>query len=171
MNESQQFEKSAKPHTENYSERVLPKKNTDGMVVDYSVQTSLTEKHVRLFDGGKRQIGDLIFSIPSKDPQKFRVQDARIDLEERGNGFGLELYKELISLAKKENMKGIVSANHVSYAASAVWKKLADEGYALTVNPDAQDQYDDFCKGVKRENPIGDGISINGGGSVFEITI
>ena len=160
------FENSPQPNPE----RTLTKE-VNGQPVEYAIQTNEHENNIKLFDSEKNEIGKLIFSIPSKYPEKFRVQDIRINSEVRGSNLGIELYKDLVTLAKQKDMKSIVSANHVSFAASALWKKLQDEGYQVVVNPEAEIQFKDFCDKYDRGQRENGDIMVKGTESVFELIL
>lgn len=63
---------------------------------------------------------------PSKElPEYYRVQNAVLDDDFIGKGYGIKIYKHALKVAKKEGFKGIVSnIKHRNKLAERVWKKL-----------------------------------------------
>jgi len=160
---------------ESFQKRNFSRKDKDDKELKFSVAIYPKKERIQLLDGGDKEIGYLLFSTDSKDLEKLRVQDMRItNPKEYGNNLAIELYEELLTFVKQNKLKGIKSDDVVYFGAVAVWKKLSDKGYSLIVNPDAQNEYNNFCeKYNKGEEYITEDkrLSAKKGASVFEINI
>ncbi len=161
-------------NNEKSPERRSFSRESNGKTSQYSVELNPTRERIQLLNSDGKEIGYLVFSADSKDAGKLRVQDMRINSEVHGNNLAIELYEELLAYVTKNNLSGIKSDDVVYFGAAAVWKKLADKGYHLAVNENAQAEYDAFCvKYNAGEEYINEDsrLSAKRGASVFEILL
>lgn len=172
-NEFQKFDRVIVPL------RSFSRKNKQGEILNYDIKVEYQKgpiadhSHIKLFEGNK-EIGFLTFLDVNNE--KFKVKSVRIDDEVIGNDLGIELYEGLISLARQKNFNGIRSDWAVKIPAVAIWKKLQDRGYSLSVNPKAQKEYNEFCEQYEKDKKY---INKNGSlrvkdmdnESVFEINL
>ncbi|MCX6753284.1 MAG: hypothetical protein NTW62_03020 [Candidatus Nomurabacteria bacterium] len=131
------------------------------------------EKVMFLLDESKERIGQIQFNYPEVDAKEklFKIRMIALDDKFKNKDLGIVLYKKLIDLAKEKGFKGIKSDNSVGTAASANWKKLADEGYELIVNLKVIEKYEEFIKTYDEGKYFIGGFQVPKEESVFEIDL
>lgn len=103
------------------------------------------KKIIELFDENKNPVGNIGFNYPENDLSRMiQIKFVGVDPNFHRRDISVLLYKHLIELAKTKGFAGIRSDNAVQGGALASWKKLADEGYNVTVNPTIEDKYKNF---------------------------
>ncbi len=129
------------------------------------------EKQILLLDEMKNRIGQIQFNYPGKGAQEkfFKIRFAALNDGYRNKGLGMKLYEEVLALAGRNGFSGIRSDNNVGGGALALWKKLSESGYLLTVNSKIEDKWQEFLKMYGEGKLYKQDIEVPNEESVFEI--
>ena len=131
------------------------------------------EKQLLLLDENKNRIGQIQFNYPDTEETEklFKTRIVIINDEYKNKDLGITLYKKLIGLAKEKGFDGIKSDNSVVGGAIATWKKLADEGYEIKINPKVKEKYEEFVKVYNEGKFFKEGLEVSKEESVFELIL
>lgn len=140
-----------------------------GELVNEGFDRSLSVKRIEAWDKESNlKIGSIYYDEAS---DSFEVKVSGREVEYSGNGVGLSLYKELIRIAEKKNLKNIKSDCTVQGGAIAVWKKLQDLGYQVLVNPEIESKYKDFVELYNQNKYFKGLLSVGKTESVFVLKL
>jgi hypothetical protein len=153
-------------------------KTLDKSVFSYSEEQENTEwpygeKQLLLLDENKNRIGQIQFNYPETETEEklFKTRIVIINDEYKNKDLGITLYKRLIDLAKEKGLDGIKSDNSVVGGAIVSWKKLADEGYNIKVNPRIKEKYEELLKLYNEGKFFKEGLEVPKEESVFELIL
>lgn len=105
------------------------------------------EKTFSLFNKqNEDKIGSIYYDYPKEKPITNTLKVRSVGLEEkyRGQNLGIKLYEHLMDLSKEKGLEGVCSDSTVQGGGLVVWKKLADKGYNLEVNPLVEEVWKEF---------------------------
>ncbi len=116
-------------------------------------------------------IGSIYYDYPKETSEEriLRVRLSALENKYIGQGTGILLYEKLLALAKEKNLEGIGSDAVLSGGALAVWKKLQDNGYLLTVKPTVEGDWRDFVRTYNEGKVYKQHIAVGRDDSVIKI--
>lgn len=124
-------------------------------------------KRIEVYDKERGvKIGSLKYNVVG---DSIKINEVIRDLQFSGNEIGLNLYKELIRIAKNQNLRSIRSDCVIQGGALAVWKNLRDEGYVITINPLVTERYERFLEAYNDGRYFKELLEVPPGESVFEL--
>jgi len=125
---------------------------------------------IKLFNKENNElIGNISFDYDID--KMIKVRFVGVDDKYKRNDLSLELYKHLIELSKNKNLDGIKSDQVVQGGALASWKKLKESGFDLSVYPELQNKFDEFCKTYDEGKYYKESLSAPNSESVFTINL
>ncbi len=101
----------------------------------------------------------------------FEIKEVVRNHEYSGNEVGLNLYKELIRIAKSRGLESIKSDSVVQGGANAIWKKMLDEGYVVIVNAKVKEKFAEFLRVYNEGKYYKDFLEVPIGENVFELRL
>jgi len=100
-----------------------------------------------------------------------KVRFVGVDDKYKRGDISIKLYQYLIDMAAGKDLNGIKSDQVVQGGALASWKKLKESGYDLSVYPELQNKFDEFCKTYDEGKYFKESLSAPNGKSVFTINL
>ncbi len=131
------------------------------------------QKIIRMFDNDNKElIGNISFDYIENNNGKFiKIRFVALEDDYKRKDLSLRLYKHLIDLANQNGLNGICSDQVVQGGALASWKKLQEDGYNLTINPELLDKYTEFCTTYNEGKYFKESLTAPSGESVFVLNI
>jgi GNAT superfamily N-acetyltransferase len=142
---------------------------------DNSPRTNLTGemgwKYFSIYDKDTKEfMGNINYDYPKENSEPvIRIRGSVIEEKYRGQNLAIQLYEKLIEKAKSENFDGIASDASVQAGALAVWKKLMDKGYNITVDPAVVEEWKTFLETYNEGKMFKKNIRVDPKESVFKI--
>lgn len=133
------------------------------------VNQDKAQKRLEIFDSvDNTSIGNIYFNEINKN---FEIKEVVVDSKFHGQDAGINLYKELIRIAKEKGLEKIDSDNIVQGGAITMWRKLKEEGNLVRIHSKIKGKFEEFKKVYDDGKYFKEKLEVPIGEHVFELLL